>query len=534
MARNAKHLSLEGEYASGVLSTFSIIRGFATLQDLAEISVPFPMIAPNAGGGAVAGYQREIDPVHADAIKRYLQDGKLRFIPEVILSVRANYQEVLDDQQRKIGVISDDLPGLTIRRRWQRNSIATHEIIIERQWLQELCQQKRIRRIDGNHRLHLAGQLAEDATAPTKYLAPFCVVLLGPPEDANDDYVEAMLFHTINSTAIPLESEHALQLVLGQPKEYGQTPDDEFAASPALHLTRLIKAHVDHLPTTHRLRLGPTPAAVLHAAAKVMVASKPALSENLAHMAEFADELCGVLDDILARLPDKYPEFCRADFFIELATHAWNETVPEDSHEKRLGAAVQTLDAMGHWLGRDGLQNIASRRSLAQQLMEIHRAVQARVPKRVFLARWYPSDADGTEKHKADLRIQMIYRTLAELRLEGINLELVDLGTQAGGTFPIHQRMYEAIASHDVILVDLSGVRPNVCVEAGFALERYKGNRLLFLFQPTTQTASNPAYSMPPFDLNTFRYESISEAAEIPEKLKLHLKQICQRAVEGE
>jgi hypothetical protein len=81
MPRAAKYITIEGQFANGVLGTFRIIRGFATIQDLAAISAPIPMNLTPGGGQALAGHQRAIDPAHADAIKRYLQDGKPRFIP---------------------------------------------------------------------------------------------------------------------------------------------------------------------------------------------------------------------------------------------------------------------------------------------------------------------------------------------------------------------------------------------------------------------------------------------------------------------
>lgn len=102
--------------------------------------------------------------------------------------------------------------------------------------LEQLKQDKIIRRIDGNHRLHLAEHLTEDPNTPTKYLAPFCMVLLGPTDDDADDFAESLIFHTINSTALPLESEHGLRLLLGQDPAHAMTPDNEFAYSPALHL----------------------------------------------------------------------------------------------------------------------------------------------------------------------------------------------------------------------------------------------------------------------------------------------------------
>jgi nucleoside 2-deoxyribosyltransferase len=87
--------------------------------------------------------------------------------------------------------------------------------------------------------------------------------------------------------------------------------------------------------------------------------------------------------------------------------------------------------------------------------------------------------------------------------------------------------MYEAIASADIILVDLTGVRPNVCVEAGYALRNHEKNRLIFIFQP------NDAHKSVPFDLNTFRYEQFKDTGEIPEKIKPHILAILRGAAVG-
>lgn len=95
-----------------------------------------------------------------------------------------------------------------------------------------------------------------------------------------------------------------------------------------------------------------------------------------------------------------------------------------------------------------------------------------------------------------------------------MQLELIDMGTEEGGTFPIHQKMYEAIASSEIIICDLTGHRPNVYVEAGYALNHHEQNRLIYLFEPQDEEDEVP------FDLNTFKYIQISQAAEIPGRLK--------------
>lgn len=63
------------------------------------------------GGQALAGHQRAIDPAHAEAIEWNLQDGKPRFIPEIILSIRADFRDALAPQANTIGVITDTVPG---------------------------------------------------------------------------------------------------------------------------------------------------------------------------------------------------------------------------------------------------------------------------------------------------------------------------------------------------------------------------------------------------------------------------------------
>jgi hypothetical protein len=98
------------------------------------------------------------------------------------------------------------------------------------------------------------------------------------------------------------------------------------------------------------------------------------------------------------------------------------------------------------------------------------------------------------------------------------------MGTEEGGTFPIHSRMYEAIASSDVIICDLTGHRPNVYVEAGYALKHQEKNRLVFLFEP------KDANDRVPFDLNTFKYVELTQAAEIPNKLAPELVSILNSA----
>lgn len=66
-------------------------------------------------------------------------------------------------------------------------------------------------------------------------------------------------------------------------------------------------------------------------------------------------------------------------------------------------------------------------------------------------------------------------------------------------------------------------------IELGYALHHMKTGRLLLVFNPTAAPAEKV-----PFDTNTFRYEQIGEAADIPGKLRPHIQAILAQAGTGE
>jgi len=528
MPSGARYIKFEGQFESNVLGTFRIIRGFANLKDLAEISVPYEM-EDGTGNGEVKGQQRKLDPHHAERIKRYLESGEQRFLPEVILSVRVALVEEKDRSSKPVGVMTTrEEDGIIIERAWKSQNIRVHRMSVERKKLAEIRGNKLIRRVDGNHRLALADELIDDPSVATKYLAPFCIVLLGPVGEAADDYSESLIFHTINSTALPLESEHALKLILGQHPDYDMTPDKEFAFSPDLHFTRLLRDGLLNLPEPVQTRLGNRPLTSLRAAVRGLLDIDPAVATDLPTLKKYSKALLAALSDIVTRLEPNQPSLCKAEFFIELAARVWKTTPDGGDHNVRVGVAVAFLEQLATWLGNDGLVELKEGRSLSKQVLDIFSAVRTRIPKRVFLARWYPTAKDGEEFETAKLRLKQIRQALKEIeKEEGTHLELVDMGTQTGTTFPIHAKMYDAIASADIILIDLTGVRPNVCIEAGYALRNHEKNRLIFMFQP------NDVHKTVPFDLNTFRYEYIKDTGEIPEKIKPHITTILRGASIG-
>jgi hypothetical protein len=520
--RTSKYLTFEGLYEEQVLGVFAIIRGFAPLQDLARVSVAYKM-SPNPYRSEVEGFQRAIDDAHAEQIKKYLESTGVRFLPEVILSVRTNYMPEGELSSR--GEVRNSTDNeIIVRQRWRDKPI--YQVGVKIDAIDNIVEQQRIRRIDGNHRLERAKELTEDPALIKKYFAPFCMILLKPSGNADDDYTESLIFHDINSTALPLESEHALRLILGQSNEYRMADEAEFNYDPIRHLTRRLRDWAQNSPRSIRERFADRLVS-LSGTTRSMLDMRPALRSDFALFNSFADELFNALTEISSNLDQAQIALFRTDYFIDLAARVWMEK-EELPGPQRILETIEYLKGIDRWLGGDGLNNLKSSGRLSEQLLEIYKAVQNRIPKRVFLARWYPAMTDGVQRENAQKRLKAIKRSLEDLERDchfKLNLELIDMETKPGGAFPIHRKMYEAVESSDIILIDLTGLRPNVCIEAGFALQHHEKGRLIFLHH-----RGSVRNEVVPFDLNTFRYEQVTDTGDIPDKLKTRFVEILKEA----
>jgi len=381
MARRSRYIEFEGYFLGNVLGIFSIIRGFADLRDLAAISVPYEMMGGD-NTNQIVGHQRGLNSKHAESIKRYLESSDNRFIPEVILAARCNFEPIRIGNDT-VGVRTEIGSPVQINRRFSGKNHRIQKLRVQRQQLDTIKADKLIRRIDGNHRLALAESLQEDLNLPQKYLAPFCMLLLGPPDNSADDYAESLIFHTINSTALPLETEHGLRLLLGQDKTHIMTPDNEFAYSPELHLTRLLAERLYNLPSPAKARFGERPLTALWDSARSLIEMDATIIKTRSDLTRFADDLFAGLADISTRLTVNHPSMCQTYGFFELATRVWRDASGVD-HEQKVRWAVEYLDNIGNWLGRQGITNLLNKLSPAQQLLETFNASQLNIPKKVF------------------------------------------------------------------------------------------------------------------------------------------------------
>ena len=61
-------------------------------------------------------------------------------------------------------------------------------------------------------------------------------------------------------------------------------------------------------------------------------------------------------------------------------------------------------------------------------------------------------------------------------------------------------------------------------IEAGYALKHQEQDKLIFLFEP------DGADDQVPFDLNTFKYVQITQAAEIPKRIGSEIEAILRNS----
>jgi hypothetical protein len=506
-----------GVLVHDVLGVFTLVRGYADLRDLARVSVPCLMTHDNTTG-EVVGHQRALNESHVSGLLNYMERGAARFLPEIVLSIRPT-------PVGQAGLPADALridEGPARLERGEGNCVVS----VKADDLEAIRKAALIRRIDGNHRLEAASRLPSSAPQPaSKYIASFCMVLFVDMEPADADNAEARVFHAVNSTAMPLDTEHALQLLLDQPKNQQLSPDVEFAYDPILYLCRKWRDRLKDLGPDQAKYFGDGVLAKLQATARALRSKAPDSFDTRTKCDRLAQDSFSALTEILPTLDDHAHGLLSMPCGIEAAALAWSDAKIANAPTPSKAAKKRLVD-VDKWITRHGLNTLEPRGSLARQMLDIHDGLRRGVPQRVFLARWYP--AAEPDKTKAERRLEQIRIMLAQVKDKtAVDLELVDMGTEEGGTVMIHPKMYEAIESADIILVDLTGHRPNVCVEAGYALRHRDAGRLLFMFQPRD---NNDKVA---FDLNTFRYEPLAEAADIPVKLVSHVVKIIEEARAG-
>lgn len=464
---------------SKIMDNYLCLRGIASIKSLAQISEINPDI------------QRDLLEEHKDEMKEFLERGEYAFFPEVVLSMKmglsgengdfTNLAAAVDSADKgfnskvgnvKINFKPDENKLIDDRRQLKVAQISFDENDI------------RLSRIDGNHRLSAASYLTSDI------LIPFCLIIFPNEDEARNN--SRAIFHNINSKQIPIKMEQNIKIII----ESSSIFTDGILEKP--------QPFGLHYKFTRELLCGDE---------KIDFSCFPNIKKLVSsNKYSFFTDLFRYL--LIEGLISK--ETAVDDVKNELVNveNALNESsiVISSNNSSIVGALayykLSNLDKYNRFIKWVAKNHISDAKNVGiDDIISIFDKVYDNIPKKVFLARWYPASTDENYQ-KAQHRLNALKSVV-----ESLNLELIDLGTQEGATFDIRSVMYNEIKECDIFIADLTGCRHNVMVEVGYALSSDK-ERMLFYFAQTEQ------YSSPPFDLNGFRYELINDSAEIQTKVK--------------
>lgn len=183
------------------------IRGYARYEEIVELSYPHP------------GYQRPAEDPHIDEISSFITSGSNSFSPEVVLAYTAKYDYYKEGASSEVNAILDirtgkgfasNIDGTIFKKvRALDNGLLYTISIPEKKY--EKLEDRPFRRVDGNHRLKAIEKLVASGQMKSSYLIPFCLILFADNASLKD---EKVIFHNINSKAVPIKSEQLFASIL--------------------------------------------------------------------------------------------------------------------------------------------------------------------------------------------------------------------------------------------------------------------------------------------------------------------------------
>ena len=177
----------------------AVIRGYAPADVLINSST------------AHSAYQRPQDECHVEEILNFIQGGNFAFMPEVILSY--DYKNIHDDSEQdlltqlnntpKLHDIEFDLQIKQLKSRYSKHIMMSFPWTITK---------NPFHRLDGNHRLEALSKIPQKQGS---IKVPFAIILFSSRFDNMQMLKnEMMIFHNLNSKALPLNSEQQIKGLL--------------------------------------------------------------------------------------------------------------------------------------------------------------------------------------------------------------------------------------------------------------------------------------------------------------------------------
>lgn len=510
MSKGKQKIRFEGLLQKNVLGTFNVIRGFADLRDLANVSVAIPYEGSGMGKGT--GYQRTLDEQHVEDLKKFLRSGRYRFFPEIVLSLRSK---------------GPDDPVVSYSKRRAAESDNAYRISVDVKALR-IANFDRIHRIDGNHRLEAARRLAEEQKRSAVFKdfekAPFCFIVLDSEDPASDELHEAMLFNLINSKALPILSEHSLCILM---RDNG-SPGERFNEDPCVYLTRWIRDKVIDWPQGFFEAMGTTPLSRLHSTAGVLLQPGRFGGKAKDEIETEARKLFDRIFELAIRLREDHEKFVLSPAFLPIAaevySHPWriHKAAGVNPARYRITVVERWLRDFAKWFERIGGTEFPSI-SDPTILWRIFKKDFDQKARSVFIAMSFRDDRNLEDIGKA------IDEAIDKYNENHPNAQLAPrrVDKQKGASYEIPARVFNEIDQSRLVIADLTDEKPNVYCEVGYA--KSKNIPFILTFHKRTTTDIPPwdreseAGNKIHFDLAAYRYISYDNPMNLRDKLKTEL-----------
>lgn len=447
-------ITLTGIFSESFGGTCTI-RGYAKYTDIVNSSFPHP------------DYQRPEDPQHIDDISKFILSGSNSFSPEVVLAYTAEYDYYAQGASSEVNAINDirigkgfasNKNGVSFKKQKAVENGYIYEIRIP-----ENKDDKPFRRIDGNHRLKAFEKLDAEGQAKASYLIPFCIVLFAEGTPLKD---EKIIFHNINSKAIPIKSEQLLKSVIIESNSGVDFGDDELS---------------DNFGFEYLL-------------ARRFLKSKPLLVRKLYSIGWIKNELMTVLVELISFIGKQAKIETEEEieaFFNSISKSVEHATVvgetelsiasglfflltqlyydvelnyldPERKAEKykndllRWAQKYQITEAQNDTVG-----NACAN---AKCIKEIFDKYVVSSEQTIFMSRCFNTQYDENEH-----AIRRVIKAVNDEKHSMLKLIRVDQHTE-GATAQISDRVFKDIERAGLVIADLSSGRPNVPHEIGYAM----------------------------------------------------------------
>lgn len=433
------------------------------------------------------GYQRIEDSRHLEEIAEFILKGTNSFSPEIVLAYTLKYDYQKNGKAPEVNPLTDIISGVGFKSNVDQISVkAKASSSLEKG---QLCTMtipdksytppntRPFRRVDGNHRLMAIEKVMIDGQSLGLYVIPFCIIFFMDDDSLKS---EKVIFHNINSKAVPIKSEELLKGILSTEQGILTFSDAELAndfgleyalARKICHNRSLLISKLQGIEWIGEINvLSVLIDLILH----VQLETK---------MPTMEEAFCEALSRTLDRRVRSGEGFKLPSGLLYLLTHLYYQSETQESPE--IKKTILSLLAWSEKYDITALQvhDTKNCRANAKCIWDVFNQYIVSSSHTIFMSRCFASEYDENER-----AIQRAIDRVNSDKCVKIKLDRVDRHEE-GVTGDIFTRIKRSITSCGLVIADLSSGRSNIPHEIGIAMGQHKD--LLIIHRGSNEEAES-------------------------------------------